>query len=315
MYSYLKGRKFIFVLVALALVIFAIPYFPEFIGSLKPSDKWSISEDGLVSYPESRGAVEYTRRVLNDTPEFTLSKIVYKSKGEKIYALLRVPKNTGREKMPALILLPGAGMTKEAEQNRAEMFQKFGYITLAIDERGNIGETKGGALSMDGEYMAFSNNAEPVQHKMVFDVLRAYDFLAEQDNVDPKNIAVFGESMGGRLAIIAGAIEPKIKGVVVISTSGYGSLSGQFLDENARLFLKSIDPDAYIGKISPRALLAVHSTNDTVIPIDSARATFSYAKEPKKFITVDYRTHGWASEMAQALKEETGKIFSGQKAI
>ena len=309
MRSYLKGKRFIALIAAIVLLILVAPYFTKFVDSLSPSDKWSISEDGLIWYPQNRGAVEYTETVLNDTSEFTLSKIVYMSKGERIYALLRVPK-TSENRKPAMILLPGATVTKEAEQDRASVLAGWGYITLSIDERGNSGETGGGMKSMDDEYLLFSQNNEPVQHKMVFDVLRAYDFLKARNDVDYNNIAVLGESMGGRLAIMAGAVEPRIKAVVGISTAGYGSLAAQSPDANVAGFFRSIDPDAYIGKIAPRMLLMIHSANDTVIPIGMAQKTFAYANEPKKFIVVGCRTHGWCDDMAPVLKEEIGAIFA-----
>lgn len=305
MYTYLKGKRFIGLIAAIIILSIVVPYI---LDAFKPTDKWSISEDGVLSYPENRGAVEYTKMALNDTLEFTLSKIVYESKGEKIYALLRVQK-TKTGKMPAIILLPGATVTKEAMQDRAEKFAEWGYITLTIDEWGNRGETGGGIMSMDDEYAAFVRNKEPVQHKMVFDVLRAYDFLREQDYVDSKNIAVFGESMGARFAIIAGAIEPRIKGVIAVSTSGYGSLAGQFPNADVARFFRSIDPDFYIWRIAPRNILMVHSANDTVIPISAAEETFGYAKEPKRFVLVGCRTHGWCDEMEPAVKKELEKIF------
>ncbi len=304
MHPYLKGKRFIGIIAAVILLVFAVPYI---LDAFKPGDKWSLSEDGLVSYPLNRGALEYTKIILNDTPDFTLSKIVYKSKGEDIYSLLRVAKSSGKK--PALILLPGAQVTKEAMQDRAAKLSGWGYITLTIDERGNTGETKGGFSSMDEEYTMFIQNQEPVQHKIVFDVLRAFDFLAEQKDVDAANIAVLGESMGGRYGIMAAAIEPRIKGVAGVSTAGYDSLSKQFQDENVARFFKSIDPDAYTGKIAPRQLLMIHSTNDSVIPISMAQASFAYASESKKFVTVTCKTHGWCDEMEPALKEKLEIIF------
>ncbi len=309
MNGYLKGRKFVGVMLAIFILILFARHFSDFADSFAPSDRWDLSEDGLLSYPQNRGAVEFTKTVLNDTSEFTLSKIIYKSKGENIYALLRVPKTTDARKS-AIILLPGAQVTKEGEDARAAKFAEWGYVTLTIDERGNTGETGGGIISMDDEYAAFIDNREPITHKMVFDVLKAYDFLAERDDVDSKNIIVFGESMGGRFAIMAAAVEPRIKAVVGVSTAGYDSLNQQFENNDVARFFKSIDPDAYVAKISPRNVLMVHSTNDTVIPIDMARKTFNYAPEPKKFITVDYKTHGWSPEMAPMMKAEFERFFA-----
>jgi len=320
----MKGRKFVGIMLAIFLLILFARHFSDFVDSFKPSDKWDITEEGLLTYPQNRGAVEFTKTVLNDTPEFTLSKIVYMSKNESIYALLRVPKTSARQiipsadgklfeagsKKPAIILLPGAQVTKEGEDGRAAKFAEWGYVALTIDERGNVGETKGGISSMDEEYATFIDNREPITHKMVFDVLRAYDFLAAEGGVDSKNIIVFGESMGGRFAIMAAAVEPRIKAVVGVSTAGYDSLERQFQNGDVARFYKAIDPDAYIAKISPRKVLMVHSTNDTVIPIEMAQKTFSYALEPKKFMIVSCKTHGWCDDMAPMMKEEFKAIFS-----
>ncbi|MBU4246325.1 MAG: alpha/beta fold hydrolase [Nanoarchaeota archaeon] len=309
MNGYLKGRKFVGLMLAIFLLIVFVRHFNEIIAPFSPSDKWDITEEGLLTYPQNRGAVEFTKTILNDTAQVELSKIVYKSKGENIYALLRVPKTTDARK-PAIILLPGAQVTKEGEDGRAAKFAEWGYVTLTLDERGNSGETGGGINSRDEEYATFIDNREPVTHKMVFDVLRAYDFLAERDDVDSKNIIVFGESMGGRFAVMAAAIEPRIKAVVGVSTAGYDSLDNQFQNGDVARFYKAIDPDAYVAKISQRFVLMVHSTNDTVIPIEMAQKTFGYALEPKKFITVDYKTHGWADGMAPMMNEEMKAIFA-----
>lgn len=309
MNGYLKGRKFVWISLLFFFAVVFVRHFGEIIAPFSPSDKWDITEEGLLAYPQNRGAVEYTSAVLNDTPQFTISKIIYKSKGENIYALFRVPK-TSEKRKSAIILLPGALVTKEGEDGRAAKFAEWGYVTLTIDERGNRGETKSGIVSIGDEYAKFSQNTEPMTHKMVFDVLRAFDFLSEQNYVDSKNIAVFGESMGGRFAIMAAAIEPRIKAVAGVSTAGYNSLEEQFPNGDIARFFKAIDPDAYIAKISPRKVLMVHSTNDSVIPIEMAQKTFSYALLPKKFVTVDYPTHGWSPDMAPMMKEEISAIFS-----
>ncbi len=301
--NFLKGPRFILIIIILIFLFFAVPYVSDL---LKPSEKWSIDKDGLLSYPQNRGPVDYQKIIKSDNTEQIISKIIYNSKGESIYAIMRVPKTN--KKMPSIIMLPGATVTKEAQDSRAEKFSKIGYITLTIDERGNSGETKGGASSMDDEFRSFMEEREPIQHKMVFDVLRAFDLLREQKEVDPSKILVFGESMGGRFAIIAGAVEPGIRGVIGVSTSGYASSEQQFQNADVARFFRSIDPDAYIEHISPRYLLMIHSTEDTVIPIDSAHSTFSHAKDPKNFITMACKTHGWCDEMLDQVVPEIDKM-------
>lgn len=288
----------------LALLLVAGAYYAH---SANPTDTWSVASDGTFSYPQNRPSVQYEETVLNDTPNFTLSKIIYESKGEKIYALLRMPK-TGNEKVPALVMLPGALVTKEGQQGNAEFFRENGFATLTLDERGNRGETQGGISSMDEEYFSFMNSKEPVSHKMVFDALRAFDILRERKDIDKNNIGIYGESMGGRYAIIAAALEPRIKFLIGVSTSGYGSGRQFFNDANVARFYASIDPDSYIGRISPRKVIMVHAAQDKTVPIAMAKSTFDYANGPKKFIEVNSTCHGLCVEMKPLLAEEIKNI-------
>ena len=54
-------------------------------------------------------------------------------------------------------------------------------------------------------------------------LLKATDVLAVQSEIDPKRLAIIGESNGGRFAVLACALAPSLKGVIGISTSGYGT--------------------------------------------------------------------------------------------
>lgn len=282
--------------------------------SPQSSTSWSVSDSGILFYPQNRGKPEYSEKALNDTENFTLSKTVYKSRDAYIYALLREPKIKTAERgagkpMPAAVLLPGALVPKEGQQGLASKLAEWGYVTLTLDERGNKGETKEGVVSLDEDYASFAQGKEPIQHKMVFDALRAFDILREKKNVDSDNIIILGESMGGRYGAIAAAIEPRIKGYVGISTAGYGINEARVPDKSALKFLKSIDPDNYIGRIAPRKAVMIHSTGDAVIPIAMAEAAFSHAKEPRKLIAAECKTHGFCPEMEPFLKEELAEIF------
>lgn len=291
--------------VLIAILVIAGAYY--FISTEKPSHEWSVAPDGTFSYPENRGSIEYEEIILNDTAEFRLSKIIYDSKGETIYALLRVPK-TG-SKVPAMVMLPGALVTKEGQQRIAEFFQNNGISTLTLDARGNGGETQGGITGMEAEYTSYMNGAEPVSHLMVFDALRAFDILQEQDKIDKNKIGFYGESMGGRFAIIAAALEPRAKFLIGVSTSGYGSGKQRFDDESVARFYASIDPDSYVGRISPRNVVLVHAAKDPMVPLEMAKSTYYYANKPKRFIEVNSTCHGLCEEMRAPLLDELSNIL------
>ncbi len=83
-----------------------------------------------------------------------------------------------------------------------------------------------------------------MQHLAVYDVLRSFDFLREQKEIDKNNIIVVGESMGGRYGIIASAIDNRIKGVIGISTSGFHISINPLIEGND--YMISVDADNYI---------------------------------------------------------------------
>lgn len=264
--------------------------------------EWKISTDGLLEYPIDRGRIDCQRTPMETGEDYVLEKVVFESKGLNIFGLLRMPK--GIKNPPGIVLLPGAQVTKEGEQGLATALQRLGFASLSLDQRGH-GETGGSVPGMGEDFLSFTQGVEPVQHKMVYDALRAVDCMRTFRDLDKDKIYIGGESMGGRFAIIAGAIDRSISGVLAVSTSGYRLPAGLSRDQQA--FLASIDPNAYASMISPRKLVMIHSKNDNVIPIEDALATFERTKEPKAFYTIQEKTHGYNQEMDAYLAEELVK--------
>lgn len=282
------------ILFILVIVYFLIP---------QGSQEWKVDKDGVLSYPENRGKVDVT--VLNTTKENndSLETITFQSKDYTVEGLLRIP--TLNKKVPAVVLLPGATVTKEGTQTLAVILSKMGYASLGIEQRNR------GGVDMEYDYSLFKDGKEPVEHKMVFDALRSVDVLRQDPRIDSQKIAIIGESNGGRFAIIAAALDPEIKGVIGISTSGYDTESQliNVKDETVIRFYRSIDPDTYLGFIPPRRFVMMHSVNDTIIQINLAENTFKKAKEPKQFYTVTTGTHGYSVGMLNPLENETRNIF------
>jgi len=108
--------------------------------------------------------------------------------------------------------------------------------------------------------------------------------------------------MGGRFAIIAAALDKKIKAVIVISTAGYNIPPKNKVESE---FFNYINPNAYISRIYPRPLLMLHALDDNVIPIEQAKYTYSLALEPKTFLVVNVSSciHGYCPEMKNTIQE------------
>ena len=118
---------------------------------------------------------------------------------------------------------------------------------------------------------------------------------------DSGRIMLAGESLGGRIAIIAAAIEPHINGVLAISTAGLDFKGGP--NQSRNTFLESIDADHYMPLLAPRRLVMMHSAYDQIVPLNSAAKTFSKAEEPKQFVLVNDTScgHGYCDSMDKGM--------------
>jgi len=249
-------------------------------GSTGPS--WSVSRDGYLSLSCPAPAT-VNQRVLVQNGSLTLSEVSFFNIDENVYGLLAVPPDP----RGAIVLAPGAGVTKEAERSRVEAYAMAGCAALVLDLRGNGGLSHGRPFNPDLEFMAFDMGAWPQTYET------ACDLSAARRIVDPSGkIPVFamGASNGGRTAALATEADPGFAGYIGVSTSGYG-LPGNQYTGNASRFLLSIDPDHFIGRIAPRPVWIFHSRTDPIINFTLGQELYGQAGEPRQFIVFN-GTHG-----------------------
>jgi len=305
-------------------------------GLLGGGSDWRVTDEGLLQYSVS--APKYQQEFIEEADNSTLYAVSFASRGKQMDALLRMPwtnrsgadgkikdsntngsdnssninssigdSNKGKG-IAGIVLLPGATVTKEREQGFAKYLSGLGFASITLDQR-NLGGT-----DQQGDWKMFLQGVEPTEHKMVYDALAAAEILRAQQNVDPSRIIYAGESNGGRFAIIACALDARARGVLAISTCGYGTddavSAGRLTDPEMIRFLRSVDPETYLAKITPRPFAMIHSRNDTVIPFDYAEDTFARAFNPKSFHAVGCTKHGNCMEMNTYIEEELKKMAS-----
>jgi len=275
----------------------------HFFSDSTSAGQWTVSQEGILEYIVSMP--QYNLSPLEDDGNSTLSEVQFQSRDAKIAALLRIPAPDADGKnrsIPGIVLLPGATVHKEREQKLAKHLADLGLASITLDQR-NLG-----AVDAKGDLQMFLKGQEPTEHKMVYDALAAAEILRAQPEIDPKRIIYAGESNGGRFAIMACALDPFAKGVLAISTCGYGTdaaiASAGVVDKNMVRFYRSIDPESYLSRIAPRPLVMIHSRNDTVIPYQLAEQTYARGMQPKRWHTVGCATHGYCAEMSGAIEEE-----------
>ncbi|WP_229391585.1 acetylxylan esterase [Methanosarcina sp. DH2] len=284
--------------------IFGVLYNPS--NSIKETLPWEISEAGTLSFSQREEPV-FTVQEIEDlySPEDPdiLKMVSFESNGEKVQALLRIPASPSP---PGIVLLPGAGVSKEGEQGLAAELSKMGYATLTLDQRNQ------GSVNVEKDLELFRAGLEPVEYLMVYDALKAADVLSIQPEIDSERLAILGESNGGRFAIIVCALDPSLRGVIGISTSGYGTEeigSAGVADSEAYRFYRSIDPDTYLSALPPSRLVLIHSFNDTVISHELALRTFDLAKEPKAMYNATEEAHGYTASMRLYLEKELALLL------
>ena len=266
-----------------------------------PVDRqYSVDSSGVLSV--QCPPVQVTETVLKTEANVTVSRLVFHTPHGDVFGLLAAPVSP----KVAFVHAPGAGNKKEGHEGRAVSYAQNGYAYLVLDIRGNGGETPGYPLDFEKDFDLYQKGGFPEYYDTVCDMINSRQFLTSRYGVP---VYASGESNGGRYAAVAAAADPGFAGYVGISTSGFGRAGDNpNYTETARKFLLSIDPDVYIGGISPRQVIMFHAPDDPIIPFSDGRKLYELAKEPKKFFSFN-GTHGVNGEVDQVLIAEYTQIL------
>ena len=161
--------------------------------------------------PEPRGELRHE--------DIRIQKWIFTSeKGSKVPALLYLPAQPKALKLPAIVFTYGHGGSKSAWQYHysGQLYAKLGMACLAIDP---IGEEERHAKARMGTrahdprsvHLRADKAGRLVMGKLVFDAMRAIDFLQTRADIDHNRIGIAGNSLGGAKASWMAAVEPRIK--------------------------------------------------------------------------------------------------------
>jgi pimeloyl-ACP methyl ester carboxylesterase len=167
---------------------------------------------------------------------------------------------------PALLLLHQWESDRHSWDDFAGQLQKDGFNVLAIDGRG-FGES---TTKTDGSTVTAGRTPGDVK-AMLGDVDAAFNYLSDQNNVDPKRVGIIGASYGSSLALIYAADHPKVAAIALLSPglNYFGNMQTEpamksYNDRPAFLGSAKDDPDSFnavteLSKLSgePDRVLAV----------------------------------------------------------
>jgi fermentation-respiration switch protein FrsA (DUF1100 family) len=238
-----------------------------------------VLQDRLVFLPHMPG------RELDTTPKsmgFSYEDVwIDTEDGERLHGW-HIPTDDDRTRGTLLFFHGNAGNISHRMES-VLIFNRLGLNVLIVDYRG-YGQSSG----------------KPGEEGTYLDARASWDFLVEQRGVPPRDIVIFGRSLGGAVgAWLASQPDVRPAGVIIESCFSSGMDMGKQLYPvlPVRLITRIDYPvREYVTRIQAPVLVA-HSRHDEIIPFSMGQTIFEEALEPKSFLEMegDHNAGFWIS--------------------
>jgi dienelactone hydrolase len=266
-----------------------------------------ILNPGPGTLQNSRNADDWVARLLSAKDEIAnkhtgrMLICPYNSMGDYLYAELFYPRTSdgkadlSRGKLPVFILQHSYSTATGYRWHIAPFIQELtrqGIAVLAFDMIGFGTRVEEGTL-FNERYPQWSRMG-----KMIADLQGAIDALVHMEGIDSTRIYTGGSNLGSSVALMATALDERIKGVVA-----YSGFTPWRVIGNSTLGLQEFSH--YFG-LTPR--LGRYVERPTDIPVDWPEIIASIAPRPVTLIapTLDRHTHQTA---LPALKKDVAHVY------
>src|SRR5262245_49631910 len=131
-------------------------------------------------------------------------------------------------------------------------------------------------------------------------MMLALDYLLPRPDIDSTRVEGIGVSLGAPFVCIAGALDSRLKRVWALQGSGgsYAPLESSMKRSIPSRMLRvpaaalanviiagpRLDPDRWVGQISPRPFVMVNAIEDERMPRDKVESLYGSARQPKQLI-------------------------------
>jgi fermentation-respiration switch protein FrsA (DUF1100 family) len=129
------------------------------------------------------------------------------------------------------------------------------------------------------------SQGSPSEKSCYLDAMAAWDYLTQERHIDPHQIVLFGESLGGAVAVDLAS--KKGAGAIILESTftNIGAVMSRFVPGVGSLFKRKFDSLSKIPHLhSP--LLILHGDEDELVPYPLGQKLFERANEPKEFFTI-----------------------------
>ncbi len=233
-----------------------------------------------------------TRTIRKDG--FRVEHIIYESQpGFYVTSSMYIPETTANARMPAVIYCSGhasEGYRSKTYQHKITNLVKKGFIVFAFDPVGQgerleyydpeTGRSVVGGPTREHSYpgaQAFITGSSQARY-MIWDGVRAVDYLLTRAEVDPDRIGITGRSGGGTQSSYIAAVDDRIyaaapEAYITNFTRLFQSIGPQDAEQNLYNGIKhGIDHPDLLAVRAPKPALMITTTND-FFSIQGARET------------------------------------------
>lgn len=243
---------------------------------------------GYIKYIENH-AIYFPEKEIKTSPSeigLPFEEIFLQTKDKIRIAGWYIPGNPGKNTV--LILHGNAGNIADRLE-KIELLAKLGVNVFIVDYRG-YGKSSG----------------RPCERGFYLDARAAYDYLVREKKIGPDKIILYGESIGGAVAVKL-ASEAKVAGLIIEGAFSSGrDLAGviyPFLP--SFIFADSYNSNSRVGLVEA-PILVMHSRQDEVVPYRLAEKLFNSIPDRKTFVELKGSHNG-------AFLQSAGKYTSSIK--
>ncbi|MFN6538741.1 MAG: alpha/beta hydrolase [Nostoc sp. EkiNYC01] len=178
-----------------------------------------------------------------------------------------------------LLYLHGNGINIGANIAHANRFYQLGFSVLLIDYRG-YGRSEG---------------SFPNEKRVYEDAATAWNYLVQQQEISPRQIFIYGHSLGGAIAIDLAVKHPQAAGLIV--ESSFTSIRDLIAYRNMfwmfpvdLILTQRFESIKKLPNLK-MPVLFIHGVDDLVVPSFMSQKLYAAAPEPKQLLLVPAAEH------------------------
>jgi cephalosporin-C deacetylase-like acetyl esterase len=266
---------------------------------------------GLEKLPE-RTPLNARITATHDMGDYVMQNVIFESRpGFPVTANMYLPKSKSPRKRAAVLCPIGhylaAGKRYPDIQARCIKLAKMGFVVLVYDAIGHGERMIQGNIHHEAGY-ALLPLGETIAGWMVWDSMRAVDYLLTLKEVDPERIGITGNSGGGLNTLFTAAIDERLRAAVIVGYTFEFHNWLKYAGEHCTCtqlpgLFRGMEWFEIAGLIAPRAVMMLQGERDTSFPISGARragrnteTVFRMAGQPERarFVELAGEPHAYS---------------------